>query len=371
MASLEKEIPVGNLSLSESKNGGGSSKSSSSPLELRVMVAGPPRSGKSTGLNNIFDLKLPAKLCPTPVTTEVTTVNTTKNGVSLTVTDVPGLSAASTTDDHVVLRDVTNLGIQNTFLLILTLPVSQGSSITDGYQKILENLTTIFGTSIWDWCLVLLTFSDKIRENEFSKDVDEQKYLDYLKDHCTVLQEVLVKQGVEKPVKLFFEYVSFKQFRDQKFDGIVAIPVGAVPEISTKRLFPLQPWTHPYQWTDLAMMTLTKLNKNIPQASRLRSALIQLRYGLFTVKEQAKAIGKAAVGGAAGGVLLGGATGAGIGGVSGFAAGPFGTALGVLVGGGIGVITGGIVGAASLASGAVAITMINHKLELQRKAARR
>ncbi len=227
--------------------------------ELHVIAAGLPRNGKSTGLNNLFGLNFSTKVSATSVTTQVTSVQTNKNGISLTVTDTPGLSAVNSCRDPAIIRDVKKIGTKNTFLLILTLPVSSNSLIAEDYRNIIANLTAIFGKKLWNWCLVLLTFSDTVRECEFPCDEDRWKYVEHLKEHCMELEKVLAKVGVQKCVKPFFQYTCFNQFRDESLDGIVAIPVGKVPEVPTERLFPLQPWTHKYRWTDLAFMEITKL----------------------------------------------------------------------------------------------------------------
>ncbi len=115
-------------------------------------------------------------------------------------------------------------------------------------------------------------------------------------------------------------------------------------------------------------MYISKLNNNIPQANVLRSALIQFRYGFFTVKDKLKAIALAAVGGAVGGGAVGGVAGAGIGGGAGtFVVPGVGTGIGALVGGAFGAVAGGLVGAIGIASGATAVIMIAKKLKLKRQ----
>ncbi len=338
--------------------------------QLHAMVAGLTGSGKSTGISNIFGLDLLAGPSATPLTQRVETVTTERNGILLTVAEIPGLTAANDINDQRVLREMKELAIKNSFLLILTLPVMPNNTINEDYRTTLKHLNSIFGPSIWDWCLVLLTYSDHIRKNEFpsNSESDQQKYCDFLKDHCMELQKELANIGVKKSVKLFLEYVSFQQFTRDSHNDIVAIPVGIDPNISTKMLFPLQPWTHEYEWNDLAYMYISKLNNNIPQANVLRSSLIQFRYGFFTVKDKLKAIALAVVGGAVGGGAVGGVAGAGIGGGVGvFVIPGVGAGIGALVGGAFGAAAGGLVGAIGIASGATAVIMIAKKLKLKRQ----
>ncbi len=346
----------------------GNKETDNQPPELHTMVAGLSKSGKSTGINNIFDLDLPAGPSATPLTQRVEPVTTERNGILLTVTEIPGLTAANDINDQRVLREMKELAIKNSFLLILTLPVMPNNTINEDYRTTLKHLNSIFGPSIWDWCLVLLTYSDHIRKNEFPSEKEQQKYCDFLKDHCKELQKELANIDVKKSVKLFFEYENFQQLTGDSHNDIVAIPVGIDPNISTKMLFPLQPWTHEYEWNDLAYMYISKLNNNIPQANVLRSALIQFRYGFFTVKDKLKAIALAAVGGAVGGGAVGGVAGAGIGGGAGtFVVPGVGTGIGALVGGAFGAVAGGLVGAIGIASGATAVIMIAKKLKLKRQ----
>ncbi len=350
--------------------------------ELHTIVAGLSKSGKSTGISNIFDLDLPAGPSATPLTQRVEPVTTKRNGILLTVTEIPGLTAANDINDQRVLREMKELAIKNSFLLILTLSVMPNNTINEDYRTTLKHLNSIFGPSIWDWCLVLLTYSDHICKNEFPSNSksDQQKYCDFLKDHCMELQKELENIGVKKSVKLFFEYENFQQFTRDSHNDIVAIPVGIDPNTSTKMLFPLQRWTHEYEWNDLAYMYILKLNNNIPQAIVLRSALIQFRYGFFTVKHNRKAIALVAVGGAVIGGVVGGITGAVIGGGAGtvvvpgvgtgigaLVGGAFGAVAGGIVGGAFGAVAGGIVGAIGIASGAVAVIMIAKKLKLKRQ----
>lgn len=347
--------------------------------EFYVIAAGLPRTGKSTGLNNIFDLSFEAKLSAEPVTKKISSVPLKRNGITLHVTDTPGLKAANANEDKTILKEMENVKRKNV-LLILTLPVSVSSCITEDSQNIIKNLTTILGCQIWDWCLVLLTFSDDTHEKYFPSDQDHQGYQDYLKAHCTELQKVLAKAGVNKKVKLFFEY-SFGQFTDGSLDGVLAMPVGRVPEFSTEKLFPLQPWTHDFKWTDLAFMEITKLkwgmqlmdlarkDRNMYEANLLRAHLIQFRHGCISLTNIAEAAlywgGKGAAWGKTTGDLVGSTVGTVVGTLVPEVGGTLGGELGNLLGPPVGAVAGALgVGGASAA--VLIVIYITQQWEIKR-----
>ncbi len=333
---------------------------------VHVMVAGLPRNGKSTSLNNIFDLEFPAKISAKPVTQSVVSETLTKYGISIRVTDTPGLKAADAHRNNIVMRDIKNEGIKSNFLLLLTLPVSESSSITQDYCNILKNLTTIFGVGIWNWSLVLLTFSDDIQTRFSGSNNENQDYLNHLKDHCSELEKVLKEIKVKKTVRPFFEYSSSDQFKAEKLDGIVAIPVGKVPDVSTEKLLPLQPWSHRCKWTELAFKEISKISQDIPKATLLQAALIQLRYGkyMYLVEETVDKILKAGLTGAVGGAAGGAAKGAKIGAKRGAHSGPLSAGAGMLAGGAAGALAGAIAGGVGGAA-AAAIVYIDVLIELE------
>lgn len=322
--------------------------------QLHVIIAGLPKSGKSTSLNNIFDLNLPAELSATQVTDEIVSINIEQNGISLTVTDTPGFTNPS---KKVPILQTLKAG-KNTSLFLLTLRVSSSSCINYDYRNILKNVTEVLGHKIWDWSLVLLTFSDDARESEFHSDQKEKHYQEYLTQHCVELQKALAYIGVKKNINPFFEYTSADQFENQSLDGIVAIPVGKVPNISTKRLFPLQSWSHEYNWTDLVYMEVVKINREvqhreeseknrkIQEINQQRLALIQFKYSCCKVKDILDAGKSAGIEGAAVGTVIGEVALVGVGAVLAYALGgnmSTGIGLGKLLGKPVGAAAGALI----------------------------
>ncbi len=319
--------------------------------EIHVMVAGLPRTGKSTALNNIFDLKLKAKRSPRSVTTQVLCEHkvVTENKIVFKVIDTPGLRA-NDVNEEVVLYEMKKIGIEKGFLLIVTCVVHPSSAALLDFHNTLKNLTTIFGVDVWNWSIVLLTHSDKLQEEEEDddEDSDDEKvgYDVYLRECCKQIEEILRKNGVKKRIKLFMEYSNLDQLKQEENDIIIALPASKKCTIEmTKLLLPSQPWTHQYSWADLAYMGIMKINTGVPQAGWKRWALIELRYGKYVLGS-----GKTALkySGATGGTV-GCVAGAIKGGLVGAPAGLPGVLVGIAVGGVLGAVAGVVpsVGAAS------------------------
>ena len=283
--------------------------------EVHVMIAGLPRTGKSTALNNIFGLELKARSGAKSVIAVITPTTITKDGITLKVVDTPGLKAVDI-NERVVIKEMAKLGIEKDFILLITLSVSLSSTISTEYVNIIKHLNAIFGTEIWDRCIILLTYSDAARIMEFNSDSMITEYQEHLNSYCKLLQEVLIKLKIKKKIRLFSEYTSLEQFEDKTLDGIVAMPVGKHPEVETKLILPDLTWAHDHKWNDLLLMEITKMKDKLSSgiADNLRKALICFRYGSYVMKNEARkptartvadATSGAAAGASSGGVLLG------------------------------------------------------------------
>ena len=304
--------------------------------ERHLIIAGLSRSGKSTALNNIFDLNLEANLSAGLVTKQVSISTITKEvstsekeKITFRVADTPGLMDAKI-DKKAILNEISKFGIQKEIVLLLTLPVSLTSTITSDYSYIINNLTFIFDKKIWNHCICLLTCSDSIHESDFKSDSGD--YQLYLKGHCEALQKELDKCFIKKKVKLFFEYDSKEKFENTLLDGIVAMPVGMSPAVPTKCLLPSQLWTHNHNWTDLLFTEIAKLD---PKGNCCNKVPIGLRLGVE---------GAIIIGGVTGGAI-GAAIGGKAGGAIGTTFGPFGAIAGAAVGMIGGALAGEILGA--------------------------
>ena len=230
--------------------------------QFQVMIAGLPRIGKSTSLNNIFGLTLPARGSARTVTTSLISTSVVRHGVSLTIIDAPGLGAGDISTPT-ILKHMKKLG--DNVILVLTLSVCPNSTLTQPYLSMLKELSCIWGPIIWERTVIVLTFTDLAL---FEFEYNQQDYQDYLMSHCTVLEKALKSISVTKPVKLFFEYTSYDQYKNEKLDGIVAIPVAKHEDFPTEKLFPQQHWSHEYKWTDLAFWEIVKLTNKQHQISQ-------------------------------------------------------------------------------------------------------
>ena len=285
--------------------------------EVHVMIAGLRRTGKSTALNNIFGLELEVRSGAKSVTDVLTPTLVTKNGITLKVVDTPGLKAVDV-NESVVMKEMTKLGIEKDFILLITLSVFLCSTISSEYVNIIKNLNAIFGTEIWDRCIILLTYSDATRSVEFNSDTMITEYQEHLNSYCELLQEVLTKHKIKKRIRLFSEYASLEQFEDKTLDGIVALPVGQNPEVETKLILPDLTWAHDHKWNDLLLMEITKMKDKLSSgiADNLRAALICFRYGSYVIENEARKLTVRTVVDAASGAVAGASSGSILSGLS-------------------------------------------------------
>ena len=151
-----------------------------------VMVAGRPRNGKSTALNNIFGLNLVAKISASSVTSVVQVFEVTKKipkkqddtspqeEVTMQVIDTPGLGALDISKDE-ILKDMKTVSKGVNFTLLYCFSVSPNTSLTEIDKTIVANLHQALGGEVWSKCVLLFTFSDHAYL-EFEDSPDEYKH---------------------------------------------------------------------------------------------------------------------------------------------------------------------------------------------------
>lgn len=192
-----------------------------------LMVTGKTGSGKSTALNNIFDLHFEARNSPTSVTQAVTGEDIEKNGVTLRIIDTPGLGAVNLKTEEIVRKmDAATKDLD--FTLLYCLSVKPSDTLTETDKIIVKNLQSGLGSRVWDKCVLLLTFSDVARCDEFSSQHQTEDYIAYLQGHVRAFHLLLQQCGAEvSGVKTIFEYDRQQQVRKQQesVGEIVAVPV--------------------------------------------------------------------------------------------------------------------------------------------------
>ena len=294
-----------------------------------IMVAGRPRNGKSTALNNIFGLNLTAKASAKSVTQVVNVNEVTKKiegekdgekvkqEVTLRVIDTPGLGANDITKETII-KDMQKVISGEDYTLMYCLSVAPNTILLETDKAIIQNLHHTLGKEVWNKCVLLLTFSDYARD-EF--DDSEEDYINYIDSHAHEFQVLLKSIGADLPsVKTVFECQSQKIIDKEKNpDGIVAIPVNKKPKKSEEILPGIL--EKDQDWTDIAFVELMKKT-----GEESREPFVFFRYPNLLLGTSTAGAG-AAMGAAAGAAL-------------GILGGP----IGVYAGAGIGAVMGGAAG---------------------------
>ena len=263
--------------------------------EIYVVVAGRPRAGKSTALNNIFGLKLEARACARSVTKHVSNVPVIRNNVKLNIVDTPGLGALDIKKE-VVLSEIHKLKIPTDtkqFILLYCISVAPSSCLTEADCTIIKNIQTIFGKLVWNRCVLLLTSSDTARQ-EFPSDEHMVEYIAYLRGHTDQFYRILKDCGAKIPgTMLLFDYER-KEYAETISDKLVAVPTKEKC-CNTVNILPGILFDRNYDWTDYAFMEILK------KADKLeRDMLLCFKHNIVST------LRRSAQGGVVGAVIGGG-----------------------------------------------------------------
>lgn len=288
-----------------------------------IMVAGQPRKGKSTALNNLFNLELEARPSAGSVTRSVIPKMVTVGSQKLLIVDTPGLGSLDLKiDDAMKEIDKSMKGLD--FTLVYCLAVSPNISINLTDEILIKNLIRFFHKKIWEKCILLLTFCDLARDHIANEKLTDRYYLDYIKEHSIKFQQLLQANGVSSyGVKTVFDYESKRDREQSSFKEIVAVPV--MKEKIRPGMLSIMPGilSNAGNWTDIVFAELLK--KTSP-SDRLR--LSDFRHASLT--------DGATIASGFGGTLAG----AGIGAAIGIVGGP----VGIAIGASVGAATGGLAG---------------------------
>jgi len=241
--------------------------------EVLVVVAGKPGNGKSTALSNIFGVQLEAGVASSSVTKKIATRRWEKNGVNLIVVDTPGLGALNI-DKEVVLKEMADILGERSYTLLYCLSVAPNCRFTNLDENIVRNLQSILGKKVWDRCVVLLTFSDTARKDEFEKQKEEYKR--YIEKVAKELNLMLAKCGnVDYKVKTVFNFEPGTIFdRAVEDREIMVIPVGKKDNGIEDYILPdvVDPWN---SWTHLVFLEIMRKTDE-----HSRGSFVALKYGV-------------------------------------------------------------------------------------------
>ena len=220
--------------------------------DVIIMVVGQPNKGKTTLLNNLFDLSLLTRDLPGTTKDVCLVKKVSTDKASVYVIDTPGLFELKQNTKRVLKEMKKYVKPDTRFTLLYCLSVGPGQALTQQDIGIVTNLTDTFGEDVWKRCVLALTFSDLVRQTECPLQGNTE-YISHLKEHITQFQEVL---GIfALPIKLLFELSP-----DEDMSScIVAIPVAKTKEKGEMwDIWPEYKMEPPLNWTDYAFIELVK-----------------------------------------------------------------------------------------------------------------
>ena len=236
------------------------------PDIITVMVAGRPRNGKTTALNNMFDLNLEARASAHTVTQCVNVTEVTKKilkneegslykEVRFEVIDTPGLGGLDIPMRD-ILEDMKRVTNGKDFILIYCFAVDPNVTLTSVDHTIIQSFNHAWGTDVWRKCVLLFTFSDlALRYFEGSS----EQYIKYIIDFARKFQMLLKTVSSELPtVKSIFEFGSQEELqREEMPSGIIVIPVMGAIMGGSEAILPNM-IKKGQDWTDVVFIELMK-----------------------------------------------------------------------------------------------------------------
>lgn len=242
--------------------------------EVYMIVAGKPGNGKSTALRNIFGVDFEAGLAPSSITKEVTTCKVNKEGIQLTVVDTPGLGALDINKEAVI-SEISDIIKDKSYTLLYCLSVAPNCRLTEIDEIIIGNLHQTLGDRVWDRCVILFTFSDTARCDEFRD--QKERYKSYIKEVAAELTSIIQTHGsASSTIRTVFECESNNVFdRKEQNNEIMAIPVGKnVDRIREVDMLP-DVISQNESWADLVFVELMRKTEE-----EERRKFVTLNYGI-------------------------------------------------------------------------------------------
>ena len=322
--------------------------------EVHIVLAGKSGAGKSTIARNIFGMQTEIKLSPDSITEEHTTeIIEERHGIKIHVTDTPGLQQKGKKKELKKLSKHTKKETEREVdLLVYCLSVDPSCIFADGNPAIMRSLQAAFGKEIWEHCVVIFTFSNRVwdwyEKNGEEADNIVEDYGGFMKQYAAKFKHELKKMKVDD--------VDVEAVLDFKLEPapegqtvIPAIPAGdkaedcVLPGFKVKTIdfedrhdSGIKKRTTIANWRDVVFLEIAKKCN-----AEVQKSLLRYRYwgDRFEVLEKTS-----------GGIAAGAAGGAAIGAVIGFATGPISLIAAPIIsaiGAAIGAVVVGIAGGAA------------------------
>ncbi len=184
--------------------------------KVSILCAGPTGVGKSTLLNGLIgskegerskdkDDKFKVENSLKRGTSEVHKREFVKNGIAVTVWDTPGLEGRDDTDSSYLERIKEECADFDLFMYCIKADESRATEIVDEKSSLLK-FTEVFGPELWKNGIIVLTFCNGVVEDleedaECDPDVDsEREFAKKIEEWRKIVHEALLRQGVDKKI---------------------------------------------------------------------------------------------------------------------------------------------------------------------------
>ena len=309
--------------------------------EAVLVIGGLARSGKSTALNNIFQANFLSNYSTKSVTKCVNMKRLVGEESDLIIVDTPGFGSTDLNLAKVRKDFLDSIGTLS-YVLVYCFSVSPGNTLSVADEYVVKRMVEVMGKDIWKKCVILLTFSDRLRSQACPSLEDRDKYKEFISGHAQRLTELFKKVcGSHAPtVKSVFEVDTSQEC----IDNIIAVPVGLKLK-QGKEKHELVPGIEDLNWAEVA----------VTEIIRKAEVMERVTY-LHHFHRRSFKIGTVA------GAVVGGAVGLAGGGVLGAATLGFGLAPAIVVGTAVGTAIGGMAGSLVGTTGGLTIGEVKYSV---------
>jgi len=345
LAQLRK--PVGTITKEESSLVGGREKThkienqKQKKPEIVLVIGGLARSGKSTALNNIFQADFKSEYSTHSVTKNVKMKRLVGEESDLIIVDTPGFGATDLTVGEVQKEFQDAIGTLG-YVLVYCYSISPGSSHSVADEDVVKMMQEVMGKGIWKKCVILLTFSDRLRAQACPNQEDRNRYKEFIRGHVDRLSELFKNVcGSNAPTVTSVFEVDIDR---EDINDIIAIPVGLKLK-NDKEKHQLVPGIEDLNWAEVAVTEIIRKAEQMERGSYLHH-----------FHRRSFKIGSVA------GTVAGGAVGLAGGGALGAATLGFGLAPGIVIGTAVGATLGGMAGGLLGTTGGLTMGEVKYNL---------